>query len=130
MGPAVRHAAAKLEASGSALKVLMIVSDGFPQDPRLRAGSAAEHEYGVQDTAKALREAEALGIETFCVTVDRSGHDYLRRMCPADRYMVIEETAELPDACRRHTDSSHGYDGIPERGINRPVRRTPMGDSA
>ncbi len=100
MGPAVRHAAAKLEASGSALKVLMIVSDGFPQDHDY-GPERGEHEYGVQDTAKALREAEALGIETFCVTVDRSGHDYLRRMCPDDRYMVIEETAELPDALQK-----------------------------
>ncbi len=36
MGPAIRHAATKLASSGAALKVLMIVSDGFPQD----------HDYG------------------------------------------------------------------------------------
>ena len=97
MGPAVRHATGKLAATGAALRVLMIVSDGFPQDhdygPR-----RGDHEYGLQDTAKALREAEARGVETFCVTVDRSGHDYLRRMCPPHRYMVITETNELPDA--------------------------------
>ena len=100
MGPAIRHGAAKLDASGAALKVLMIVSDGYPQDhdygPR-----RGDREYGVQDTAKALEEAQALGIETFCVTVDRSGHDYLRRMCPQQRYMVIEETRELPDALQK-----------------------------
>ena len=65
------------------------------------ARSGGEHEYGVQDTAQALREAAAAGIETFCVTVDRSGHDYLRRMCPTDRYMVIEETGELPEALEK-----------------------------
>ena len=100
MGPAIRHGARKLMACGAALKVMMVVSDGFPQDhdygPR-----RGDHEYGVQDTAKALREAAAQGIETFCVTVDRSGHDYLRRMCPDDRYMVIEETAELPTALQK-----------------------------
>ena len=100
MGPAVRHATAKLEACGAALKVLMIVSDGFPQDHDY-GPDRGEHEYGVQDTARALTEAEAGGIETFCVTVDRSGHDYLRRMCPEDRYLVIEETAELPEALRK-----------------------------
>ncbi len=100
MGPAVRHAKAKLEACGAALKVLMIVSDGFPQDHDY-GPDRGEHEYGVQDTARALAEAEAGGIETFCVTVDRSGHDYLRRMCPEDRYLVIEETAELPEALRK-----------------------------
>ncbi|MYK44936.1 MAG: hypothetical protein F4029_01765 [Gammaproteobacteria bacterium] len=100
MGPAIRHACAKLDGSGSALKVLMIVSDGFPQDHDY-GPNRGEHEYGVQDTARALIEAEARGIETFCVTVDRSGHDYLRRMCPADRYLVIEETAELPAALQK-----------------------------
>ena len=97
MGPAVRHATGKLLASGAALKVLMIVSDGFPQDHDY-GPTRGDHEYGVQDTAKALREAEARGVETFCVTVDRSGHDYLRRMCAAHRYMVIEETGDLAAA--------------------------------
>ena len=100
MGPAIRHSIRKLEAAGTALKVLMIVSDGFPQDCDY-GPERGEHEYGVQDTAQALREASAAGIETFCVTVDRSGHDYLRRMCPPDRYMVIEETGELPEALEK-----------------------------
>ncbi|NIP16209.1 MAG: VWA domain-containing protein [Pseudomonadales bacterium] len=97
MGPAIRHAVTKLLRSGHALKVLMILSDGFPQDSDY-GPERGDHEYGVQDTAKALREAEEKGIETFCVTVDRSGHDYLRRMCPNARYLVIEETEDLPAA--------------------------------
>ncbi|MFP6796045.1 MAG: VWA domain-containing protein [Pseudomonadales bacterium] len=100
MGAAIRHAAAKLEASGSALKVLMIISDGFPQDCDY-GPDRGNHEYGVQDTAKALREAEQRGIKTLCITVDRSGHDYLRRMCPEEHYMVIEETEELPSALQK-----------------------------
>ena len=100
MGPAIRHSVRKLLASGAALKVLLIVSDGFPQDHDY-GPQRGEHEYGVQDTAKALREAENQGVETFCVTVDRAGHDYLRRMCPDNRYMVIEETAELPEALQK-----------------------------
>ena len=97
MGPAVRHATAKLAASGAALKVLLIVSDGFPQDHDY-GPTRGDHEYGLRDTAQALREALARDVETFCVTVDRSGHDYLRRMCAPDRYMVIEETGELAEA--------------------------------
>ena len=100
MGPAIRHAAMKLQGSGAALKVLMIVSDGFPQDCDY-GPERGDHEYGVQDTAKALEEAERAGIVTFCVTVDRSGNDYLRRMCPDARYMVIEETEELPEALQK-----------------------------
>ena len=56
------------------------------------------HEYGLQDTAKALQEARDKGVETFCVTVDRSGHDYLKRMCTDERYLVIEDVADLPVA--------------------------------
>ena len=81
MGPAIRHASMKLDSSGAALKVLMIVSDGFPQDHDY-GPDRGDHEYGLRDTARALLEAEGRGVETFCVTVDRSGHDYLRRNVP------------------------------------------------
>jgi nitric oxide reductase NorD protein len=97
MGPAIRHGVRKLVDSGSALKVLIVLSDGFPQDSDY-GPERGNHEYGVQDTARALQEAHDKGVETFCVTVDRSGHDYLRRMCPDARYLVIEEIEDLPDA--------------------------------
>ena len=97
MGPAIRHAARKLNESGNALKVLLIISDGFPQDCDY-GPVRGDHEYGLHDTAKALAEARSKGIETFCVTVDRSGHDYLKRMCPDARYAVIEEVEDLPAA--------------------------------
>ncbi|MDZ7669557.1 MAG: VWA domain-containing protein [Gammaproteobacteria bacterium] len=96
MGPAIRHGVRKLVDSGNALKVLIIVSDGFPQDCDY-GPERGDHEYGVQDTARALQEAAAKGVETFCVTVDRSGHDYLKRMCPQARYLVIEDIEDLPD---------------------------------
>ncbi len=84
MGPAIRHAVTKLNASGNALKLLIILSDGFPQDSDY-GPVRGDHEYGLMDTAKALREAQSKGVEVFCVTVDRSGNDYLKRMCPANR---------------------------------------------
>jgi len=97
MGPAIRHAASKLQRSGHALRVLIVISDGFPQDTDY-GPERGNHEYGLEDTARAFREAEAKGIETFCITVDRSGHDYLRRMCAESRYLVIDEVEGLPGA--------------------------------
>jgi nitric oxide reductase activation protein len=97
MGPAIRHSVRKLLRSGSALKVLLIVSDGFPQDSDY-GPERGEHEYGVQDTARALQEAHDKGVETFCITVDKSGNDYLKRMCPDSRYMIIDDVEDLPDA--------------------------------
>ena len=78
------------------MKVLIIISDGFPQDSDY-GPERGNHDYGVEDTARALIEAHQKGVETFCVTVDRSGQDYLKRMCPDERYLVIEEMADLPD---------------------------------
>lgn len=97
MGPAIRHTASKLLASGHAMKLMIMLSDGFPQDSDY-GPVRGDHEYGVQDTAKAIEEAEAAGIRTFCITVDQSGHDYLSRMCPSEQYLIINETAELPAA--------------------------------
>ncbi len=95
MGAAIRHSTHKLMQSGHAMKVLMVISDGFPQDSDY-GPERGNHDYGVEDTARALAEAQQKGVETFCVTVDRSGQDYLKRMCPDSRYLVIEEMADLP----------------------------------
>ncbi len=95
MGPSIRHAVNKLINTGAAMKVLLIVSDGFPQDCDY-GPDRTNHEYGLQDTAMALREAGHKGIQSFCVTIDHAGHDYLRRMCRRDRYLVIEDLESLP----------------------------------
>ena len=95
MGPAIRHTLKKLARQEVRQKVMIIVSDGFPQDHDY-GPDRTDHEYGIQDTAQALREAAQQGVQAFCVTIDRSGHDYLRRMCAADRYLVIDEVESLP----------------------------------
>jgi hypothetical protein len=95
MGPAIRHAAVKLAKREAKVKVLLILSDGYPQD--FDYGSdRASRVYGIRDTMVALRETERQGISTFCITVDPAGHDYLREMCPERRYLVIDEIAALP----------------------------------
>lgn len=97
MGPAIRHTARKLAATCAGLQVMIVLSDGFPQDCDY-GPDRGDHRYGVADTARALREAEVKGIKTFCITVDRSGHDYLKGMCPDERYLIIDEIESLPDA--------------------------------
>ena len=95
MGPAIRHAAVKLAEREAKVKVLLILSDGYPQD--FDYGSdRASRVYGIRDTMVALRETQRVGISTFCITVDPAGHDYLREMCPERRYLVIDEIAALP----------------------------------
>jgi len=95
MGPAIRHAVKALDATESRIKALIIISDGYPQDFDYGA-DRNDRTYGLQDTTRALVEAKQQGVQTFCLTVDPAGHDYLREMCPDRSYMVIQEIEQLP----------------------------------
>jgi nitric oxide reductase activation protein len=96
MGPAIRHAIRKLERQEARIKTLLLLSDGYPQDYDYGKDRKSK-DYGIQDTMMALHEARLKGIQTFCITVDPAGHDYLREMCPDHKYLVIEDIASLPD---------------------------------
>jgi len=97
MGPAIRHATHKLARRPALQRLLILVSDGYPQD--IDYGPDRNDEgYGLQDTARALREAQRAGVSTFCVTIDPAGHDYLRRMCTPEGYRVIDDVHALPQA--------------------------------
>jgi nitric oxide reductase NorD protein len=95
MGPAIRHTLMKLLREPARMKVLIIVSDGYPQDHDY-GPDRRDDSYGIEDTACALREAQRAGVLAFCVTIDPAGHDYLRRMCADSRYMVIDDVMALP----------------------------------
>ncbi len=95
MGAALRQAITKLRSVASRAKHLILLSDGFPQDFDY-GEDRRSNVYGLRDTAMALREAQQAGVRPFCITVDRAGHDYLREMCEASRYLVIDDLAALP----------------------------------
>lgn len=95
MGTAIRHTIRKLERQDARRKVMLLISDGYPQDIDY-GPDRDDRQYGIHDTAQALREAELAHIQTFCVTIDRAGHDYLRNMCPEGRYLIIDEVESLP----------------------------------
>ena len=97
MGTALRHCRARLNREDARRKNLFLISDGFPQDQDY-GYDRSSHEYGVEDTARALAELEQDGTYTYCITVDRRGEDYLRRMCPESKYMVIHDIPALPEA--------------------------------
>ena len=96
MGPAIRHGTAKLDEITSKTKLLFLISDGRPQD-RGYSREGAEKEYAVQDTHMALLEAKGHGIIPFCLTVDRSGHDYMKEMCGDLPYEVLADIKSLPE---------------------------------
>ena len=100
MGPPIRHATRRLIETGSRIKALIIMSDGYPQDHDYGTDRNSR-DYGLMDTMKALSEAKQQGVLTYCLTVDPSGHDYLRAMCPDSHYMVIQDLEQLPEEVSR-----------------------------
>ena len=95
MGPAIRHTIHKLEEYDAKVKILILVSDGRPQDHGY-GRDRTEKEYAVHDTKQALVEAKRLGITPFLITVDKEGHDYLKQMCDDIGYEVVDDIESLP----------------------------------
>lgn len=95
MGPAIRHTIHKLNEYDAKVKILILVSDGRPQDHGY-GRDRTEKEYAVHDTKQALVEAKRDGITPFLITVDKEGHDYLKQMCDDIGYEVVDNIDSLP----------------------------------
>lgn len=96
MGPAIRHTTSKLDKQDARTKLLFLISDGRPQD-RGYSREGVEKEYAVHDTKMALNEAKSKGINAFCLTVDKNGHDYLKTMCQDIGYEALDDIFSLPE---------------------------------
>lgn len=95
MGPAIRHTTYKLNQTDAKVKILFLLSDGRPQDHGY-GRDRTEKEYAIHDTKQAFNEAKRDGITPFALTVDRSGHDYLKTMCEDMGYEVVADIEALP----------------------------------
>ncbi len=91
MGAAIRQASALLKDRPHKRRVLLLVTDGKPNDLDLYEGR-----YGVEDTRQAVLEAQKMGIIPFCITIDREAADYLPYMFGANGYTLIREPEHLP----------------------------------
>lgn len=91
MGAAIRHAGNLLEKEPSAQKLLLILTDGKPNDL-----DKYEGRYGIEDTRHAIIEAEQKGLQPFCVTIDEQAEDYLPYLFGQRSYVLIRNAEELP----------------------------------
>ena len=91
MGAAIRHASTLLAKQPSKQRLLLILTDGKPNDL-----DQYEGRYGIEDTRHAVVEARRQGLRPFCVTIDREGADYLPYLFGNAGYVVIRNPAELP----------------------------------
>ena len=91
LGAAIRESTKILNNQKSANKLLLIISDGKPNDVDRYDGR-----YGIEDTKKAIMEAKKKGITPFCVTIDLEAKDYLTHLFGKNGFTVIRDTKKLP----------------------------------
>ncbi len=91
MGAAIRESAKILDKQQSANKLLLIISDGKPNDEDRYDGR-----YGIEDTKKALQEIKKKGITPFCITIDLDAKEYLNYLFGQNGYAIVRDGQKLP----------------------------------
>src|SRR5690606_36294616 len=92
-GAAIRHASTLLMKEPARHRLLLLLSDGKPNDI-----DQYEGRYGVEDMRQAVLEAKLQGIHPFCLTVDRTAASYLNGVFGATQYALLQRPELLPIA--------------------------------
>ncbi len=90
LGAAVRHVSADLSTQTRKRRLLLVITDGKPNDL-----DHYEGRHGIEDTAMAVREARRAGQSVFGVTVDRTGKSWFPRMFGQGGFAVIPNPDKL-----------------------------------
>jgi len=93
VGAALRHTTAMLMREPARHRLLLLLSDGKPNDM-----DNYEGRYGVEDMRQAVLEARLQGIFPFCLTVDRAAANYLPGVFGANQYALLPRPELLPSA--------------------------------
>jgi nitric oxide reductase NorD protein len=95
IGAAVRHCAKLLNERPNRHRLLLIITDGKPNDI-----DHYEGRYALDDTRKSIQEARRLGLKVFGVTVDRKAQDYFPYLFGRGCFAIVSHlnqlTASLP----------------------------------
>ncbi|MEG3639078.1 nitric oxide reductase activation protein NorD [Magnetococcus sp. PR-3] len=91
LGAGIRHSAQLLSKQPANRRLLLILSDGKPNDLDIYEGR-----YGIEDTRMAIREARQMGLTPFCVTVDRQANSYAPHLFGAQGFRRIAKPESLP----------------------------------
>ena len=93
MGAAIRYGTQRLAERPERQKLLLILSDGKPNDL-----DQYEGRYGLEDTRHAVLAARQAGLVPFCVTIDEQAHAYLARLFGAQGYALVHRPEQLARA--------------------------------
>lgn len=90
-GAAIRYASSVLLQQPAQHRLLLMLSDGKPND-----ADEYEGRYGVEDTRQAVTEAKLQGIQPFCLTVDRQAANYVPGIFGLHQYALLPKPELLP----------------------------------
>ncbi len=93
LGAAVRHCTRQLARQTAGHRLLLILSDGRPNDYDRYQGT-----YGIEDSRQAIMEARASGVFPFCLTVDRDASEYLPHIFGTAGHTILRRPEQLPTA--------------------------------
>lgn len=96
MGAAIRHGCRILSGRESRVRLMILLSDGFPNDLGYKG------EYAAADVRAAVREARAAGVHVHAITVNMSGAPArLDALYGEAHHNVISDVGELPEKLPR-----------------------------
>jgi len=93
LGAAMRHTSAELAGQSKKRKLLLVITDGKPNDL-----DHYEGRHGIEDTRMAVREARRAGQSVFGVTIDKSGQAWFPRLFGQGGFAVIPHPDRLTQA--------------------------------
>ncbi len=93
LGAAMRHVTRQLADAGNEKKLLLVLTDGKPNDL-----DHYEGRYGVEDTTRAVREARRAGIAVFGVTIDKKAQSYFPYIFGQNAYAIAGHANDLTRA--------------------------------
>lgn len=91
MGTAIRHVNDQFQEYPSKIRLVIVLSDGFPNDTDYKK------DYAIKDSRKAILEARSKGIFIHGITVNLSEHAQLDELYGKGNHHVITDVTELPD---------------------------------
>jgi nitric oxide reductase NorD protein len=91
LGAPIRHLTSMLCREPAARRLLLVLSDGKPNDVDLYEGR-----YGVEDSRQSVAEARRQGVVVFCLTVDREAPRYAPRIFGNAGFAVLHRAEQLP----------------------------------
>lgn len=91
LGAAVRHATVLLAQQPAGHRLLLLLSDGRPND-----ADGYQGRYATEDARQAIHEARARGVYPYCLTVDREEAEYLPHIFGAAGHTVLRRPEQLP----------------------------------